>query len=135
ILDLDALRRRLMAGEFALVSLMLANNETGILQPVREAADLVHEAGGLLHVDAVQGPGRVALDLKALGADLLTLSAHELGGPKGIGALVLREGVHVADPLMRGGGQERGMRAGTENVAAIAGFGAAAAAAAAALDA
>lgn len=135
ILDLDALRRRLMAGEFALVSLMLANNETGILQPVRDAADLVHEAGGLLHVDAVQGPGRVALDIKALGADLLTLSAHKLGGPKGIGALVLREGVHVADPLMRGGGQERGMRAGTENVAAIAGFGAAAAAAAAALDA
>jgi cysteine desulfurase len=134
VIDLDMLRRMLKPGAHALVSVMLANNETGVLQPIREAAEIVHEAGGLLHVDAVQGPGRIAVDLKALGADLLTLSAHKLGGPKGAGALILREGLHIADPLIRGGGQERGTRAGTENVAAIAGFGAAAEAAAAAMD-
>jgi cysteine desulfurase len=134
VIDLDMLRRMLKPGAHALVSVMLANNETGVLQPVREAAEIVHEAGGLLHVDAVQGPGRVGIDLKAHGADLLTLSAHKLGGPKGAGTLILREGLHIADPLIRGGGQERGARAGTENVAAIAGFGAAAEAAAAAMD-
>jgi cysteine desulfurase len=110
---------------------MLANNETGVVQPIREIAQIVHEAGGLLHVDAVQAPGRIAFNMKSLGADLLTLSAHKLGGPKGVGALIRREGLHIADPLIRGGGQERGTRAGTENVAAIAGFGAAAAAVAA----
>jgi cysteine desulfurase len=135
VIDLDMLRRMLKPGAHALVSVMLANNETGVVQPIREVAEIVHEAGGLLHVDAVQGPGRVAVDIKALGADLLTLSAHKLGGPKGVGALILREGLHIADPLIRGGGQERGARAGTENVAAIAGFGAAAEAAAASLDA
>ena len=128
IVDLAALRRELQAGP-ALVSIMLANNETGIVQPIREAADIVHEANGLLHVDAVQGPGRIACDIKVLGADLLTLSAHKLGGPKGIGALIRREGLHLPDPLIRGGGQERGLRAGTENVAGIAGLGAAAEAA------
>ncbi|MDT3686381.1 MAG: cysteine desulfurase family protein [Pseudorhodoplanes sp.] len=135
VIDLDMLRRMLKPGASALVSVMLANNETGVIQPIREAADIVHEAGGLLHVDAVQGPGRIAFDIKALGADLLTLSAHKLGGPKGAGALVLREGLHIADPLIRGGGQERGARAGTENVAALAGFGAAAEAAAGSLEA
>jgi len=122
-IDLDALRRMLVPG--ALVSVMLANNETGIVQPVREVAAIVHAADGLLHVDAVQGAGRLAFDFNELGADLLTLSGHKPGGPKGIGALVLREGLHIAEPLIRGGGQERGLRAGTENVAAIAGFGAA----------
>jgi cysteine desulfurase len=112
-----------------LVSLMLANNETGVVQPVVEAATIVHAAGGLLHVDAVQGPGRIPCDMGALGADLLTLSAHKIGGPKGIGAIVRRsEDIHLPDPLIRGGGQERGIRAGTENVAGIAAFGAAAAA-------
>ncbi|HML07705.1 MAG TPA: cysteine desulfurase family protein [Xanthobacteraceae bacterium] len=111
-----------------LVSLMLANNETGVIQPVVEAAQIVHAAGGLLHVDAVQAAGRVPCDIAALGADLLTVSAHKIGGPKGTGALVrAREGIHLADPLIRGGGQERGLRAGTENVAGIAAFGAAAA--------
>src|SRR5271155_4613224 len=111
-----------------LVSLMLANNETGVVQPVAEAAAIVHAAGGLLHVDAVQAAGRVDCDLGALGADLLTLSAHKIGGAKGIGALVrANEDIHLADPLIRGGGQERGLRAGTENVAGIAAFGAAAA--------
>lgn len=134
VIDLDMLRRMLKPGARALVSVMLANNETGVLQPVREVADIVHEAGGLLHVDAVQGPGRVVVDMKALAADLLTLSAHKVGGPKGAGALVVRDGLHIADPLIRGGGQERGARAGTENVAAIAGFGAAAEAVAGSLE-
>jgi cysteine desulfurase len=110
-----------------LVSLMLANNETGVVQPVAEAAAIVHAAGGLLHVDAVQAAGRIACDIRVLGADLLTLSAHKIGGAKGVGALVRAgEHIHFADPLIRGGGQERGLRAGTENVAGIAAFGAAA---------
>jgi cysteine desulfurase len=133
VVDLDMLKRMLAPGAHALVSIHLANNETGVIQPVREATEIVHAAGGLLHVDAVQGPGRIAVDLRDLGADLLTLSAHKLGGPKGAGALVLREGLHISDPLIKGGGQERGARAGTENVAAIAGFGAAAEAATASL--
>ena len=107
--------------------MMLANNETGVIQPVAEAAAIVHAAGGLLHVDAVQGPGRIACDFKALGADLMTLSSHKIGGPQGVGALIRRDGLPL-DPLIKGGGQERGARAGTENVAGIAGFGAAAAA-------
>ena len=113
-----------------LVSLMLANNETGVVQPITEAAAIVQAGGGLLHVDAVQAAGRVHCDMDTLGADLLTLSAHKIGGPKGVGALVRRgEDIHFADPLVRGGGQERGARAGTENVAGIAAFGAAAEAA------
>jgi cysteine desulfurase len=104
---------------------MLANNETGVVQPVAEAAALVHAAGGLLHVDAVQGPGRMACGFKALGADLMTLSSHKIGGPQGVGALIKRDGLSL-DALIRGGGQERGTRAGTENVAGVAGFGAAA---------
>jgi cysteine desulfurase len=112
----------------------LANNETGVLQPVSQAARLIHELGGLLHVDAVQAGGRIACDISALGADLLTLSGHKIGAPKGVGALVKRgEALHL-EPLIKGGGQERGARAGTENVAAIAGFGAAAAAARAGLE-
>jgi cysteine desulfurase len=106
---------------------MHANNETGVLQPVPAAADLVHAAGGLLHVDAVQTAGRIPCDIKALRADLMTISSHKIGGPQGVGALVkAAEALHVADPLLKGGGQERGSRAGTENVAGIAGFGAAA---------
>jgi cysteine desulfurase len=108
---------------------MLANNETGVIQPIAEIAAIVHEARGILHVDAVQGAGRIDCDIETLGADLLSLSAHKLGGPQGIGALVRRGDIHIAAPLITGGGQERSLRAGTENVAAIAGFGAAAAAA------
>jgi cysteine desulfurase len=133
-IDLVALERRLavLAGRGArpLVSLMLANNETGVIQPVAAAAELVHRAGGLLHVDAVQGAGKIPFNINDLGADLIALSAHKLGGPKGIGALIRRdEALHLPHPLIRGGGQERGARAGTENVPGIAGFGAAAAAA------
>jgi cysteine desulfurase len=126
---LAALADALAKASRPLVSIMLANNETGVVQPIAQAAAIVHEAGGLLHVDAVQAVGRIACDIKALGADLLTLSAHKIGGPKGVGALVrAREDIHFPDPLIRGGGQERGLRAGTENVAGIAAFGAAAAA-------
>jgi cysteine desulfurase len=131
VIDLAALERRLAAQSGrALVSLMLANNETGVLQPISQAAHLIHQAGGLLHVDAVQAVGRIPCDIKALGADLLTLSGHKIGAPKGTGALVRRDAaLPLGNPLIRGGGQERGLRAGTENVAGIAGFGAAAAAA------
>jgi cysteine desulfurase len=112
-----------------LVSLMAANNETGVVQPVREAATIVHAAGGLLHVDAVQAFGRMPLSISDIAADLVTVSAHKIGGPQGAGALVVAsDSLHIAAPLLTGGGQERGLRAGTENVAAIAGFGAAAAA-------
>jgi cysteine desulfurase len=130
--NLGRLEHRLtqLAGEGArhLVSIMLANNETGTIQPVAMAAAIVHAASGLLHVDAVQGPGRIRCDFQALGADLMTLSAHKLGGPKGVGALIKRSDLHL-EPMIRGGGQERSQRAGTENVAGIAGFGAAAEAA------
>src|SRR5262245_12351802 len=122
VVDLDRLRARL-DGSPALVSIMLANNETGAIQPVAEAVELVHEAGGLLHVDAIQALGKIPVHLASIGADLLSLSAHKIGGPKGAGALVLAEGLEGLSPLLRGGGQEKGRRAGTENVAAIAGFG------------
>jgi cysteine desulfurase len=134
LLDLERLRALLSSGPPALVSVMLANNETGALQPVREAAELVHAAGGLLHVDAIQALGKIPVDIKAMNADLMTLSAHKVGGPKGIGALVLAEGVLGFEPLLRGGGQELGRRAGTENVSGIAGFGAAVQAAMVALE-
>ena len=128
--DLAALAVAVGKASRPLVSLMIANNETGVVQPVAEAATIVHAAGGLLHVDAVQAPGRISCDIGMLGADLLTVSAHKLGGPKGVGAVVRRgDDVHFPDPLLRGGGQERGIRAGTENVAGIAAFGAAAEAA------
>ncbi|HMJ41810.1 MAG TPA: cysteine desulfurase family protein [Pseudolabrys sp.] len=133
LLDLHALRSALARTERPLVSVMLANNETGVIQPIAEIATIVHEAHGILHVDAVQGAGRIDCDIAALGADLLSISAHKLGGPQGIGALIRQSTVfgdiHIAAPLITGGGQERGSRAGTENVAAIAGFGAACAAA------
>jgi len=111
-----------------LVSLMAANNETGVVQPVQKAAEIVHAAGGLLHVDAVQAAGRIPLDINELQTDLVTISGHKIGGPQGVGALVRRdEALHLPDPLIKGGGQERGLRAGTENVVGLSGFGAAAA--------
>jgi len=133
LIDIDHLRRLLAVGRPALVSVMLANNETGALQPVGEVADIVHEAGGLLHVDAIQALGKIPFDIKSLRADLITFSAHKVGGPKGVGALVLAEDIQGLEPLLRGGGQELGRRAGTENVAGIAAFGAATTAAMAAL--
>jgi cysteine desulfurase len=132
VVDLAALKQRIAKAERPLVSVMLANNETGVIQPIAEIAAIVHAAAGVLHVDAVQAPGRIDCRIGELDADLLSLSAHKLGGPQGAGALIRRGDIHIAEPLIKGGGQERGQRAGTENVAAIAGFGAAAAAAAAA---
>ncbi|MEH6950349.1 cysteine desulfurase family protein [Nitrobacter sp. NHB1] len=132
LVDLDALRTMLAGGPPTLVSVMLANNETGAIQPVAEVADLVHEAGGLLHVDAVQALGKISFDIIKLNADFLSVSAHKIGGPKGTGALILASNQIGPSALIRGGGQERGRRAGTENVPAIAGFGAAVKAAVAA---
>jgi cysteine desulfurase len=125
VVNLDRLRESLASGPPALVSVMLANNETGALQPIAEVAEIVHAEGGLLHVDAIQAFGKIPFDINEIGADLVTVSAHKIGGPKGIGAVLWAEGVQGLEPLLRGGGQERGHRAGTENVAGIAGFGAA----------
>ncbi len=117
------------ASGLPMVAIMLANNETGILQPVAEAAKLVQAAGGLFVVDAVQAAGRVPLDINAIGADFLIVSSHKIGGPKGAGALITRGEVLMPKPLIHGGGQEKGHRSGTENTIAIIGFGAAAGAA------
>ena len=130
-IDLAALRT-LVAGQGGrvLLSLQLANNETGVLQPLRDAADIVHEAGGLVHADCVQAAGRMVLSLPALGADAITISGHKIGAPKGIGALVLAGGgVRLGRDARSAGGQELGRRPGTENLSGIAGFGAAAEAA------
>jgi cysteine desulfurase len=132
IVDLDHLRSLLDAHP-ALVSVMLANNETGAIQPIVDVAEIVHAASGVLHVDAIQAFGKIPFTLDELGADLLTLSAHKIGGPKGVGALVVADGVQGLEPLLRGGGQELGRRAGTENVPGISAFGAATRAAMAAL--
>jgi cysteine desulfurase len=129
LVDLDRLRTILESGAPALVSVMLANNETGAVQPIAEVAEMVRANGGLLHVDAIQAFGKIRFDINDMHADLVTLSAHKIGGPKGAGALILGEGLLGFEPLLRGGGQELGHRAGTENVAGIAGFGAAASAA------
>ncbi|SEO07392.1 cysteine desulfurase [Bradyrhizobium sp. OK095] len=125
VVDLDHLNALLKDGPPTLVSIMAANNETGALQPIAEAARIVHDAGGLLHVDAIQALGKIAFNINAVGADLATFSAHKIGGPKGVGALVVAEGLAGLEPVLRGGGQELNRRAGTENVAGIAGFGAA----------
>ena len=122
--DVAALAAALAEGPPALVCLMAANNETGVLHPLEEIAPLCRKHDALLHVDAVQVAGRLPLDLAALGADSLALSAHKLGGPKGAGALLLRRGLDLS-ALFTGGGQERGRRGGTEALPAIAGFAAA----------
>jgi cysteine desulfurase len=124
-LDLGALEAALARGGVRLVSVMLANNETGVLQEIAAVAARVRRADALLHVDAVQAAGKLAVDMAALGCHLLTLSAHKINGPQGAGALVVDPAV-MLEPLMLGGGQERGRRGGTEPVAALVGFGAAA---------
>ncbi len=139
VTDLAALEA-LLAGHdresgMPMVAIMLVNNETGIIQPVRAAAEIVRRFGGLLVVDAVQAAGRIPIVIEELGADFLIVSSHKIGGPKGAGALVSRGEVLVPKPLIRGGGQEKGHRSGTENVPAILGFGAAAEIAAADLEA
>jgi cysteine desulfurase len=135
IVDLDALSALLDGLDktrgLPMVAVMLANNETGIVQPVKAVAEIVRRHGGLLVVDAVQAAGRVPVDIAELDADFLIVSSHKLGGPKGAGALIARGEVLMPTPLIRGGGQEKGHRSGTENPAALAGFAAAARAAAA----
>ncbi len=122
--DLDWLEDRLAASGPALVCLMLANIETGVVQPVAAAARMVRAAGGRMHVDGVQAAGKVAVDFQALGAHTLAVSAHKLGGPQGVGALVAAPDAPLTASQV-GGGQEHGLRAGTENTPGIAGFGAA----------
>lgn len=117
----------------ALVSVQLANNETGVIQPIERVVEVARAAGALVHCDAIQAAGKRPVDVAALGVDFVTLSAHKLGGPAGVGALWLRDGLGLS-PLLRGGGQERRRRAGTENLPGIAGFGAAAQAAAGDLE-
>lgn len=127
LIDPSALQARMadLPQGSAMVAVQWANNETGIIQPVAALAEIVHARGGRLHVDAVQGAGKVAFTRRDLGADTLALSAHKLGGPQGVGALVLGPGLIIEQRMLVGGGQERGARAGTENVVGIAGFGAA----------
>ena len=126
LLDMASLDKALAAhGPEALVSIMLANNETGVIQPVAEIAARATAAGALVHCDAVQAPGRIPVSFAGLGVDMMSIAAHKFAGPKGIGALVVRSGLEIA-PLIHGGGQERGLRGGTENAAGIVGFGTAA---------
>ena len=123
----EAAYRRTLSLNPKLVSVMLANNETGVLQDVGALAEMARDAGAFFHTDGVQALGKIAVDFRALnarGVNALTLSAHKLGGPKGAGALVLDKRIEI-EPLIAGGGHERGLRSGTENVAAIVGFGAA----------
>jgi cysteine sulfinate desulfinase/cysteine desulfurase-like protein len=121
MVDPDEVARTLRRGA-DLVSVMLANNETGTVQPVAELSRLAHEAGALMHSDAVQCPGKVPVDVAELGVDMLSVSAHKLHGPKGVGALYVGRGVELAG-VVHGGGQEHGLRSGTENVSGIGGFG------------
>ena len=123
--DLEAYGRMLKQGGVKLVSAMLANNETGAIQDVKRMTALAHAAGALLHCDAVQAAGKLPVDFVALDADLMTLSAHKLNGPRGMGALIMNRRVSLT-PLVDGGGQEQGLRGGTENLAGIVGFGRAA---------
>jgi cysteine desulfurase len=139
VADLTALEAMLAVHDksagLPLVALMLANNETGVVQPVRETAALVRAHGGILVVDAVQAFGRLPVDIEAVDADFLVISSHKIGGPKGAGALISRGETLMPMPLIRGGGQEKGHRSGTENAAAIAAFGAAAQVAASGIEA
>ncbi|MGB0573097.1 MAG: cysteine desulfurase family protein [Alphaproteobacteria bacterium] len=126
VLSLESLREALGRHDGpVLVSVMLANNETGVVQPLRDVVRLAREHGSLVHCDAVQAAGKIDVSFDDLGVDMMSLSAHKLGGPQGVGALVVRDGLDP-EPLLRGGGQERRRRAGTENVSGIAGFGLAA---------
>ena len=122
--------REVISGDTALVSVMHANNEIGTIQPIAELAAIARQHGALMHTDAVQSAGKIPVDVRALGVDLLSLSAHKFSGPKGAGALWIKRGTRM-QPVLTGGKQERSRRAGTENVPAIAGMGVAAAGAAA----
>lgn len=126
IVDLEKLESFLQnTPEPALVSIMAANNETGVIQPIKKAAEITHKYGALFHTDAVQAAGKIYLDFDDIGADFMSLSAHKIGGPQGVGALIVKPDIKIKS-LLKGGGHEKGCRAGTENVAGIAGFGKAA---------
>lgn len=142
VVDLKAIERAFVAhaavrpGERMMLALMVANNETGVIQPVKEACRIATAHGGIVHVDAVQAAGKIPVDIRDLGCDFLALAAHKFGGPAGVGALVRADSaLHVEDPVVKGGGQERGWRGGTENVAGIVGLGVAADEALASLEA
>lgn len=122
VINLNHLSDVLKASPQGFVSVMLVNNETGVIQPIKEIAALAKHHGAVIHCDAVQGAGRMKLDFKDLGVDMMSLSAHKLGGPQGVGALIVSEAIHI-EPFMTGGSQEARRRAGTENVAGIIGFG------------
>jgi len=126
VIDLGALQAALsVSDEPALVSVMTANNETGAIQPIADVVRIAHDHGALVHTDAVQAAGKIALDFQGLGVDFMTLSAHKIGGPQGIGAVICKDRASLR-PMVLGGGQEHGRRAGTENVPGIVGFGVAA---------
>lgn len=108
--------------DIALVSIMYANNEVGTVQPIKELADIVHRASALFHTDAVQAAGKVPINIKSLGVDMMSMSSHKINGPKGVGALYVRSGLNIM-PIIHGGGQEMSLRSGTENVPGIVGFG------------
>jgi len=122
--DTDSLES-LISEQTGLVSIMMANNETGVVIPVKEISQIAHSSGALFHTDAVQAAGKIPIDVKSMGIDLLSISAHKLHGPKGVGALFVRKGISLP-PLILGGHQENGLRAGTYNVPGIAGLGKAA---------
>jgi cysteine desulfurase len=121
LIDPEDLRKEL-SHDTCLVTIMFANNEVGTIQPIKELARIAHEKNVIFHTDAVQAVGKVAIDVKDFGIDLLSISSHKINGPKGVGALYIRKGVKIS-PLILGGGQESGLRSGTENVASMAGFG------------
>jgi cysteine desulfurase len=123
VIDLDALRSA-VNDTTALVSVMHANNETGVLQPIGDAADIAHEAGAIFHTDAVQSAGKIHINVKDMGIDMLSMSAHKINALKGVGAVYIKKGINV-EPLTVGGSHERGIRPGTENIAGIVGFAAA----------
>jgi len=121
LVDPEDLKKELLQ-DTCLVSIMFANNEVGTIQPIKEMVRITHEKNIIFHTDAVQAIGKVVIDVKELGVDLLSMSSHKINGPKGVGALYIRKGVKIS-PLILGGGQESGLRSGTENVASIVGFG------------
>ena len=124
VVDLEDVKEKLAAIDDSnfLLSIMIANNETGAIQPVKEIAKLVHQKGGLIHSDIIQGLGKIAIDLEDLNLDLASVSAHKIGAPQSLGALLVRKNLDIR-PMIFGGGQENGSRSGTLNTAAIAGFG------------
>ncbi|MFL2654268.1 MAG: cysteine desulfurase family protein [Alphaproteobacteria bacterium] len=126
IINLEHLEELLSSADrLSMVSVMLANNETGVLQPIQQVVNIARRFGAIIHCDAVQGLGKIPFTFSELGVDMLSISAHKIGGPKGVGALIVKEGIDLP-PLLLGGGQERNRRAGTENVTGICGFGVAA---------